>query len=332
MTANERIAWVDYAKGIAITLIVLLHVLSGVDNANLGLSTSFSTLTPDTIASFATPAFFFLTGLFVEKSFTKRGCKKFVVEKATLLLYPYLIWSLMLGGLQTFMAGYTNEVATLTNIWRIWYLPLGYLWFLYTLTMFYLVYAVTAKFKPHTLSLLVTISTILFFLPINTPIATLEDFSSRFLFFVAGIAFRKYALTEAVRKVASPVHAIVISGIFLASALFAQTKINSFFKLGPEITLPLALLGILATILIANSLSVRQSLPQIVTIGKYTLPIYLAHPIFASGARIILDRFLGYQNPIVHVILGLSVGILLPIWLYQFSQKINFPYFFTPPK
>nr|WP_276330832.1 acyltransferase family protein [Serratia inhibens] len=59
-----REAWVDYAKGIGIILVVFDHVNRGLYSANIHLSESFYQLTDSVIYSFHIPLFFFLSGLF----------------------------------------------------------------------------------------------------------------------------------------------------------------------------------------------------------------------------------------------------------------------------
>ncbi|BEL98781.1 hypothetical protein SM14VA2_11940 [Serratia marcescens] len=67
-----REAWVDYAKGIGIILVVFGHVNRGLYSAGIQLSGSSYLLTDSIIYSFHMPLFFFLSGLFFTQSLDKR--------------------------------------------------------------------------------------------------------------------------------------------------------------------------------------------------------------------------------------------------------------------
>ncbi|MBC1212116.1 acyltransferase family protein [Listeria booriae] len=64
MIINERITWIDYAKGIGIILVVYGHVLRGVFEAGLDIPIKLFTYEDSFIYSFHMPLFFFLSGLF----------------------------------------------------------------------------------------------------------------------------------------------------------------------------------------------------------------------------------------------------------------------------
>ncbi|STU64905.1 acyltransferase [Klebsiella pneumoniae subsp. ozaenae] len=76
-----REAWVDYAKGIGIILVVFGHVNRGLYSAGIQLSGSSYLLTDSIIYSFHMPLFFFLSGLFFTQSLDKKGKTSFVISK-----------------------------------------------------------------------------------------------------------------------------------------------------------------------------------------------------------------------------------------------------------
>ena len=81
---NERSEVIDIAKGIAIYLVVLGHLQTGLCNTSVIL-----------IASCHMPVFFLLSGLFFEKSYKKYPTEEFFVIKTKTLLVPYAVWSLV---------------------------------------------------------------------------------------------------------------------------------------------------------------------------------------------------------------------------------------------
>ena len=327
MKNKERLLWVDYGKGIGILLIVILHVISGIESANLAIQQQGFALTRQIITTFASPAFLFLSGLFTERSYAKRSFGVFLTEKVKALLYPYLIWTIIMGSMQVILANYTNGEATWADLLNAWYLPLGHLWFLYTLTIFYTLYAIAKKASPKNgLAILSILALLLAIFPTNNPNFTLTDITKRFIYFIAGILYQKYLLEKDKN---SQLITIVSIGILLIGTLYTFTQISELYTAPSLVVLCLALIGIYATIQLAKTLAAKGLAGWLVSAGKYSLAIYLAHPLFTSGIRIILDKFMGFQNPGIHVVVGVVAGMLIPIWLYRISGRLRIPYLFS---
>jgi peptidoglycan/LPS O-acetylase OafA/YrhL len=68
----------------------------------------------------------------------------------------------------------------------------------------------------------------------------------------------------------------------------------------------------------------------LVLLGAWSMPIYLAHIIFASGFRIVLMK-LGIEHTLLHVVGGTLVGIIGPIILYKLSKSMRFTPLFNSP-
>src|SRR5271155_4829946 len=91
-----RLAWIDYARGIAIFLVLYRHIFEGIKRA--GLDTShYAYLEHANIIffSFRMPLFFIISGLFVGSSLNKRGLREFILNKWRLILYPYFLWAVI---------------------------------------------------------------------------------------------------------------------------------------------------------------------------------------------------------------------------------------------
>lgn len=80
---NERIFWVDNAKGIAILFVVLGHV----------------SYLPDTIHkiiySFHMPLFFILSGIFLDNGIIKTPFKTFLFKKLRTLMVPFFVFGII---------------------------------------------------------------------------------------------------------------------------------------------------------------------------------------------------------------------------------------------
>ena len=94
ITSGARSQIVDIVKGIAIILVAYGHTAQGLMHRGWwsGPGAFFSDAF---IYSFHMPAFFFVGGLFVIGSITKRGKPRFVVDKLKTILYPYVLFALL---------------------------------------------------------------------------------------------------------------------------------------------------------------------------------------------------------------------------------------------
>ncbi len=70
---NERVSWVDYAKGIGIILVVFRHVASGIVDAGIELPDTTWYYWKEIQSTAAMQLFFFLAGLHARQSLDKRG-------------------------------------------------------------------------------------------------------------------------------------------------------------------------------------------------------------------------------------------------------------------
>src|SRR5689334_5733384 len=75
--SRDRIAWIDFVKGIAIILVVYGHVIQGAAYGGLVDGWKFFPLSEAFIYSFHMPAFFFVSGMLSGRSLEK-GTRTFV--------------------------------------------------------------------------------------------------------------------------------------------------------------------------------------------------------------------------------------------------------------
>jgi len=93
----------------------------------------------------------------------------------------------------------------------------------------------------------------------------------------------------------------------------------------------LALLGMTACLNLAQHLGRTDLLKPLKVLGRYSLPIYLAHMLAGAGMRLILAEIFHIQNWIVHITLGVTVALTVPVLLQRISEWLNFPYLFEFP-
>src|SRR6187455_3433089 len=85
----ERVAWVDYAKGICIVMVVMMHSTLGVGNAAGG--EGFMHYVVAFAKPFRMPDFFLISGLFLSRVID-RDWRTYLDRKVVHFVYFYVLW------------------------------------------------------------------------------------------------------------------------------------------------------------------------------------------------------------------------------------------------
>lgn len=338
-----RLNWIDYAKGIGIILVVYDHVMSNLRFSGSGIDQTFYDYSYKLITSFHMPLFFFLSGLFIEKSLAK-GTKLFLLNKLNTIAYPYLVWSIIQGSLLVILSTYTvsaspDNALTFVNLpFHIAFdpTPLVQLWFLYVLFAANLAFLLLKRLTGSTylvfgFALLVYLAS-----PYAEGIETLRRFMSMFLYFMSGIVCAK-ALKQNLTSVTATLFnmnlgrlVIVAIGVMLLEFVILQADLTQVGVRGePSAELFMAVSGISVVLLLSLYCSKHQILDLIRYLGVMSLPIYLAHILVIGGMKVILQKGLGSDIAILNVISMTIAGLVLPIILVYVTEKLRFPYLFT---
>ncbi|MBY5930791.1 acyltransferase family protein [Halomonas sp. DP8Y7-3] len=144
----------DLLRGTAILLVVYLHGAASLSAKYPNTWSGFGNLA-EILTPFRMPVLMFLSGLLVIHSINK-GARHYFKGKAQHILYPYVVWTLVMFGL------YELREAMLGKEGRelfasLFYQPIDYLWFLYYLMVYY-VLAFVALSRGATLGLVATLA------------------------------------------------------------------------------------------------------------------------------------------------------------------------------
>ena len=330
---NNRADWVDYGKGIGIILVVYGHLLSSGFHAGLNIPERFFILSDSIVYSFHMPLFFFLSGLFVEGSFQKRGARNYLFDKFSRIAYPYLIWSVLQVSVEVIFSSQTQKGTSLADLLAIFYKPWGQFWFVYALFVMHIVFTVSKNLGKYSTPLMLIAATILYFNPLHTGMLGLFGFSMHFIFFVSGIVFRKYLIN--MEKHNTPLWIVVSlfiiftgSVYFILGNLVEPVRLATGAQTHPFYFLYLAILGITFCICLSQYLSNKNGFQFLQILGVYSLQIYLVHMLAGVGIRMILLYIFGIQNWGIHIITGVGFALIAPIILQKISDRIKFPYLF----
>jgi fucose 4-O-acetylase-like acetyltransferase len=321
----RRVQWIDFAKGIGIFLVVLGHALGGMSSTGLLSAESGYAFGVRWIYHFHMPLFFFLAGLVAGKS-AKRRFFPYVADKASVIMYPYVVWSLITGAAQHFAGQSANHPLPWSRLLEITYNPIDQYWFLYVIFIMYMIYWVLNRAGQAGLPLLV--ASVLICIgntvapnPIQWDVA--NSVASLLIYFASGGVL---AGTGVFRRAAALPSTSLLAITMCGYGLVAVDTIsgNAWDAIQPAV----AAIGVGSTAALAIATSRWRSVGFLQTWGLYSLEIYVAHTIFSAGMRTVLLK-MGQTDLAEHVLAGTAMGIYLPMLLAAASAKLRYPYLFT---
>ena len=196
-SAAARIDWVDYAKGICIVMVVMMHSVLGVELA--AGETGFMHVLVAFAKPFRMPDFFLISGLFLPLVID-RDWRTYLDRKVVHFAYFYVVWV-------TIQFGFKAPAFATETGWRdvgSLYLesfiePFGTLWFIYLLPIFFVVTKLTRRIPPLAIWLA---AALLETARIATGWTAIDEFCARFVYFYSGYLFAPYvfALSDRARK------------------------------------------------------------------------------------------------------------------------------------
>jgi fucose 4-O-acetylase-like acetyltransferase len=325
MGKNKHIEWVDYAKGIGIILVVYGHVARGVLNAGLAVDSEFVMLIDRLIYSFHMPLFFFLSGMFFIGSLGKRDTSSFIINKLHTLIYPYLLWSIIQLSMQIGLDSYTNFEKTFENIYSFFWQPSDHFWFLYTLFVMFVVYALVYYMTSSVTFLLVlSLFTYLFQETISTPWVVMNSVYQFGAYFGLGIALSQY------KNIVIP-KSILWAVITFVSFVITLGLFEYNYPVSDIALLAVAVVSIILIVIVSKLLTYFD-IGWLKQLGSYSLEIYLVHIIFGSGFRIIMQHAFGVESGLFHLFFGTLVGLAFSILFVEVVKKLGWGFLFVSPK
>lgn len=327
----DRSALFDYAKGIGIILVVYGHVARGVFNAGLPIDTGLYALVDTVIYSFHMPLFFFLSGLFFLQSLQKRGYFALMRGKVDSILFPYVLWSLLQGGIEYGLSSYTNGKVGLDEVFALFWQPRAHFWFLYTLFGMFMLAGLL--YRKNTLGwtsgmLALGIAIYLFgFTPID--LFVFNSFAHYFVFFALGVSAAPFKTHLEPLRIG---FLLLAALVFIASQwAWLEQPIVTHGVAQKLISIGLAVSGILFVLALSQRLA-GWNWKWLAYVGHHSMEIYLIHILASSGARIALQKGLGITDASVHLVVGVLLGIGVPLLVAFAARRGGIRWLFAAPR
>lgn len=325
MDSVQRSVWVDYAKAIGIFLVVYGHVARGLVSAGIMPDSLPYQYIDSVIYTFHMPLFFFLSGLFLKSSFESKGFGRTLGSKVDTIIYPYILWSLLQGGVEVVLSSYTNGNVSVGDVLSLFTSPRAQFWFLYALFLVFLTSLLVMRLAgARALPALFIVSIVLYLSSLKFDFVV--DFVlENLVFFLVGAVFQQ---TKLIRF-----NSTIILCVILLIAMVGQYSFHSFgytYLDRGVLLLTLSVVSILAVVSLSDWLS-RFNLSLMTYIGASSMAIYLMHILAGSGLRVMLSQILGIDSLFLHLLLGTLFGVLLPLFALKIIDYFKIPYLFSFP-
>src|SRR5215469_13560454 len=208
-TARGRVDWVDYAKGICIIMVVMMHSVLGVELASG--ETGFMHLLVAFAKPFRMPDFFLISGLFLPLVIG-RDWRLYLDRKVVHFAYFYVLWvTIQFAFKAPAFAAETSWAHAGYLYLESFIEPFGTLWFIYLLPIFFIVTKATRRLPPF---LIWGFAALLEMTHVATGWTVIDEFAARFVYFYTGYLFATYVFALSDRARAHPPLALAVLALW----------------------------------------------------------------------------------------------------------------------
>jgi uncharacterized membrane protein YcfT len=319
----SRVDWVDYAKGICIIMVVMMHSVLGVELA--AGKTGFMHVLVAFAKPFRMPDFFLISGLFLPLVIN-RDWRTYLDRKVVHFAYFYVLWV-------TIQFGFKAPAFAAETSWShagFLYLesfiePFGTLWFIYLLPIFFVVTKATQRMPPLAIW---SIAALLETAHIVTGWTVIDEFCARFVYFYSGYLFADTVFALSDRARAHPRLALAALALW---AIIDGGLVMAGLSEWPLISLILGLAGACAIVTCATLLARMHWLTALRFCGEHSIVIYLAFFLPMAATRTLLLRA-GPFHDVGTISLIVSIaGVAGALVLWRIALKAGAKFLFERP-
>lgn len=331
MKSKKRIQWLDFAKGLLIFSVVLVHFFGYIPYRPIGILSWI-------IFIVVMPGFFAISGYLYNPSHDVKGFVLLLYKKVSSFIIPYIVFTFLYVFL--FISS-PISYTILKYVYRIYLMPIGYLWFLYVLFFIFIIVGLMNLIHINLyiqISISVVILILCNYLPwqesaknnIN-PIAGIGEY---ILCFYIGYLLKKFKSN--INKYLS-YHSLFSVGIVLIWMMLIL--IQKYISRGQHLNVDLfnyddtitKLLSIPVCFIIFSKFPHNWLFKYFDKYGKDTLIIYLVHfPILLLISKILIK--VSIYNPILLFFIYLVPGWYLSILVCYLEKHFTFINFIFYPR
>jgi uncharacterized membrane protein YcfT len=321
--ADNRVDWVDYAKGICIVMVVMMHSTLGMELA--AGREGFMHAVVEFARPFRMPDFFLISGLFLARVID-RDWRTYLDRKVVHFAYFYVLWVTIQFVIKAPSFAAQQGWAQVGHDYLEAFIePFGTLWFIYLLPIFFVVTKFLRGVPPLVVWLLLAG---LEMTHLHTTWTVPDEFAARFVYFFTGywMASRVFAFAAAVQ--AHPRLALMTLALW---ALINGALVHFGFSTWPIVSLALGLAGACAVIAVGALLARMNWLNALRYCGEHSIVIYLAFFLPMAATRVALLRFgiitdIGWASVVIT-----TVGVFGALALWWAARNTALKFLFERP-
>ncbi len=288
--AEDRVVWFDYAKGMCITLVVMMHATLGVGEAMGG--EGFMHEIVAFARPFRMPDFFLLSGLFLFR-LIDRDWRTYLDRKVVHFAYFYVLWLVILT-----VVKHGAELGASPEAWGASFAgallsPNPNLWFIYLLPLFFVATKLARSVGVPGWALWLAAAVAQTF-PMHTGWEAIDDYGARYyVFFLTGYlaAPQVFKLAVWVREHAAEA-AIGLAGWFSfnAAVAFSASPVAGYAMVAdvPGVRIAVGLIGAIAVVTAASLLSRMNWAGFLRYAGRNSIVLYVSFVLPMAATRILL--------------------------------------------
>ncbi|MGV3767353.1 MAG: acyltransferase family protein [Chitinophagaceae bacterium] len=338
---GSRLQWVDYARGLAIMLVVYRHVIVGMKRAGLPVSQLMYDL-QEVVYNFRMPVFFVLSGIFLAGSLARRSHGEIAKNRVFTILYPYIVWGSITVILQIVFSGFTNSKRSWTDLFNLLMDPraIDHLWYLLALFNTNVLYLLLNRLlKDGWLHALLAVGMyILSRMPLMHGNSFMADMCYFYLYLYVGVKISSVLLESEKRERILNVRNLLwlIPLVFIGQYFWFQIWQMDDYASEERKYLPLFFLINLLACYFMYILSYKVSLlPRtgwLAWLGKHSLYIYILHVFVASAIRTVILKTAPDLNVWVIAVICWTFALVVPVLLYNWLRPFGFDKLFSLKK
>lgn len=329
-TKTNRIAWIDAIKGATILAVVAGHCLDGYLKAGM-FPAQTKTLYEIWyfIYAYHMPLFFVISGYtfclaYLSQDGRSLKRSRFLLQLINLACM-YSIWVIMLWVMKFFLAEYVNTTYTLRDLLDMFVNPLGNYWYLYVLTILYILTAAGKLYRIRAevyLPVLAVICVGAGMIQEHLPF-TLYRVLYHLFFFALGVALCRHPTVLNKNMVFGT--SLLVSALCWGLHYAAEWDLQGSFLLRP-----LTATGMSLVFLFLFQKAKKLELRFLRLCGSYCLQIYLVHPYLTAANRSLLPA-LGIHGAFVSLLVNAASALLISLGIALVAEKVPISDIFFKP-
>jgi uncharacterized membrane protein YcfT len=332
--ADDRVVWFDYAKGICIILVVMMHSTLGVGDA-MGQE-GFMHWVVAFAKPFRMPDFFLLSGLFLFRVID-RDWRTYLDRKVVHFAYFYGLWLVILMAVKQAPLLASDPAAWLADFAHAFVAPNPNLWFIYLLPLFFVVTKLAHSVGVPNWALWLAAAAAQS-VPMHTGWEAIDDYGAHyFVFFLTGymLAPKVFQIAAWVGENAGLAMACLAGWfVFNMTIAFEPSNLDGIetFAQVPVLRIAFGIIGAVAVVAIASLLSRLDAARFIRYAGRNSIVLYVSFVLPMAATRIAVLKSGMIEDVGVVSLIVTAVAVAVPLIVHALVRNTRLRFLFERPQ